>query len=353
MVGERAKFSKGKQREFLMKVIGKLMCRSLRDLLQFGIDVPYSTLKNYFIEEHLIPLSLLKDICHLSKIDINSLNIIILPENWGAIKGGKRGIISMMKIYEDKLPLWRARGNKKIAEINTKKINFPKLNEELAEFIGIYLGDGTLTKYFLRISGDYRYDLPYFNYIYNLVFRLFGIKPKIIKDKRPINTCYLLIGSKKICSLLNKTYGLKFGDKIRNKNHIPKKILMDDKLSIACLRGLVDTDGSVSRRGRNGSQFCVQFTNHNPLLLKQVYMIGKKFNIFTYFTGNEVGTNKWENILKYFEKIGSSNLRHIVRFYSRYKDNRTLYLREVPIYYEKSLYKSLNLPFKMGSWSNG
>ena len=168
MVGERAKFSKGKQREFLMKVIGKLMCRSLRDLLQFGIDVPYSTLKNYFIEEHLIPLSLLKDICHLSKIDINSLNIIILPENWGAIKGGKRGIISMMKIYEDKLPLWRARGNKKIAEINTKKINFPKLNEELAEFIGIYLGDGTLTKYFLRISGDYRYDIPYFNYIYDV-----------------------------------------------------------------------------------------------------------------------------------------------------------------------------------------
>ena len=75
-------------------------------------------------------------------------------------------------------------------------------------------------------------------------------------------------------------------------------IFKNKELVVACLRGLIDTDGSVSRRGRNGSQFCIQFTSHNKLLLNQVDVIGKKLGIFTFYDRTGTGTNKWKNILK-------------------------------------------------------
>lgn len=353
MDGQRVKFKKGEQRIFFNKVIEKLNCFSLRKLSDYDLDIPYSTLKKYYSEYYLLPFPLFKKLCSLSKIKKNSLNISYLPGNWGAVKGGKKGIVSMMKKYSSQLPLWRIRGGMNSPIPKTKDITYPELNENLAEFIGAYLGDGTLTKYFIRISGDYRYDLPYFNYLSKLIFKLFGIKPIIIKEKRLVNTAHLLIFSKKICSFLKDDYGIKYGHKIRNKTCVPKDILKDKELSIACLRGLVDTDGSVSRRGKGGSQFCVQFTNHNKKLLYQANSIGKRLRIFTYITGNGTGTNKWENILKYFEIVGSSNLRHIVRFCLRNYESKTIYVGDVVKYYKKNLYRNINLPFKMGLWSSG
>ncbi|MBI2047496.1 hypothetical protein HYT26_05050 [Candidatus Pacearchaeota archaeon] len=305
-------------------------------------------MKKYGREECLMPLSLVRKLCSLSNVDIKSLDITYLPKNWGAVKGGKKGIIKMMNKYNSQLKIWRNKGRKKSFG-NLKKINYPELNEELAEFIGAYLGDGTITNYFVRISGDYRYDLPYFDYLSELIIRLFGIKPKIYRDKRLINTCYLLISSKNVCSFLKDNYNLKYGDKLKNNSCIPKQILKDKNCSIACLRGLVDTDGSVSRRGRKGSQFCVQFSSYIPELLHQAYNIGRELGIFTYLTGHETGTNKWGNILKYFKVIGSSNLKHVIRFNLRYSKNKTLYVRDVPVYLKKTLYRNMDLPFRMGS----
>jgi hypothetical protein len=108
----------------------------------------------------------------------------------------------------------------------------------------------------------------------------------------------------------------------------------------------MDTDGSISRRGRGGSQFCVQFNSHNKALLSQTYEIGKGLGIFTFLSKDGAGTNKWSNVVKYFRIVGSSNLRHIVRFYERAKENN-VYQRDVIGYYQKDFYKSLDLPFKV------
>ena len=112
----------------------------------------------------------------------------------------------------------------------------------------------------------------------------------------------------------------------------------------------MDTDGSVSRRGK---QFCVQFGSNNLLLLKQVNSIGKEWGIFTYISSNETGTNKWENVIKYFRIVGSSNLKHVIRFHLKYNENKTIYVKELQKYLKKDLYTNLNLPYKMGPWSSG
>ncbi len=85
---ERVKFKKGEQRIFLKLVLEKLNCPSLKDLNQFGFEIPYSTLKNYFSEFRTLPKDFFDDLCYLSKVNLKKFNFRYLNENWGQIKGG-------------------------------------------------------------------------------------------------------------------------------------------------------------------------------------------------------------------------------------------------------------------------
>ena len=86
----RIKFRKGKQREFIKKVIENTRCLSLRGLIQFGFDLSYSTLKSYYNENRTLPEDLFNDLCKISRISKESLKISYLDENWGQrIGGGK------------------------------------------------------------------------------------------------------------------------------------------------------------------------------------------------------------------------------------------------------------------------
>jgi hypothetical protein len=87
---KRVKFEEGGQRKFLQRVIEESGAPSLRALNQFGFEVPYSTLKNYFSEERNLPEDFFRDLCELSKIKIEELDVEFLDENYGQIKGGKQ-----------------------------------------------------------------------------------------------------------------------------------------------------------------------------------------------------------------------------------------------------------------------
>ena len=86
----RVKFLRGKQREFIKKVMVSSRCPSLRALKQFGFNINYSTLKSYYNENRTLPKSLFLDLCYLAGINPASLKINIIDENWGQKKGGRR-----------------------------------------------------------------------------------------------------------------------------------------------------------------------------------------------------------------------------------------------------------------------
>ena len=86
----RIKFEKGKQREFFNLVIERLSCGSLRGILQFGFDVSYDSLKSYYIERRLMNQEFFDNLCHIAKINADSLDVEYLSDNWGRIKGGKK-----------------------------------------------------------------------------------------------------------------------------------------------------------------------------------------------------------------------------------------------------------------------
>jgi len=86
----RVLFKKGEQRNFLNLVITKLNCISLRGVLQFGFNISYDRLKNYYTERRSLPRSLFNDLCYLCKINPDKLNVKYLDDNWGKIKGGNK-----------------------------------------------------------------------------------------------------------------------------------------------------------------------------------------------------------------------------------------------------------------------
>jgi hypothetical protein len=89
-MSKRVKFQKGQQRKFLKNVLEKINCPSFRELIKRGFDINYSTLKNYLNESRTLPENFFNDLCFLAKIDKNKLNFVLLDENWGRIKGGRR-----------------------------------------------------------------------------------------------------------------------------------------------------------------------------------------------------------------------------------------------------------------------
>ena len=331
---ERILFKKSEQRKFINKVKGKNSLKMFLDKNKYSLGIPYSTLKNYYAEGLLLPANLFHELCRIGKTKPNQYEITYLPQNWGQIKGGKIGIKTLQKKIKDGTII----KNKKI---KIKKMNKYRIDKKMAELIGIYLGDGTLAKYFVRISGDRRYDEDYFKYISKLVKEVVQVNPSIRYDKRiEKNLIYIEFWSKKFCDFLVNELGLKYGDKIKNQVKIPQVIASKNTLLRACLRGLVDTDGFV---GRDGKTFSIRFGAHNISLLDQVETLGKNMGFFTFRTKKETGTRNWKLIKMYFEVVGSSNLRHIVRFCEYLQDN-PIKKEDVLKYYEK--YKYVNLPFK-------
>lgn len=90
MKEQRVLFRKGQERKFLDLVVSKLNCISIRGILQFGFEVNYSSLKNYYTERRLLPRGFFESLCHLAKVDSSKLKVRFISGNWGQVKGGRR-----------------------------------------------------------------------------------------------------------------------------------------------------------------------------------------------------------------------------------------------------------------------
>ena len=85
----RIKFRENKQKEFLKKVLENLNCPSLKELSN-RVGINYSSLKNYFNEERTLPQNLFNDLCYISQIGRENLDVEFLDENYGRVLGGRK-----------------------------------------------------------------------------------------------------------------------------------------------------------------------------------------------------------------------------------------------------------------------
>lgn len=205
-------------------------------------------------------------------------------------------------------PFWGQKIGKKNSK---KKISFPNINsEEFAEFYGILLGDGCIYSNMngFCITGHKILEKDYYkNYLKKLIENLFSESPKFsISKKSKGIRCYLY--SKQISSFL-VNLGFPKGKKV---NLTIPSFFKDEKLIVSCIRGLFDTDGSVS--GHPGAKVMIhlslpqdslRLSVANSLQILKIKFSKSTQSIFIYGK---------QNVGNFFAIIGSSNLKNLYKY---------------------------------------
>lgn len=190
-------------------------------------------------------------------------------------------------------------------------------SQGLAELFGIILGDGGITDYQVRITLDAKVDKKYVPFVARLMLSFFHEKPSISRRKNVIN---ITISGAGVVEALEKL-GLKRGNKVKHQVAIPSWIIDHQAYARACVRGLMDTDGCVffHRHRTKGIPYVhcgLTLTNNSRAILDGVLTILK----IDHFSPSVAGGNKlylynFEEVKRYFELVGTSNPKHLLRFH--------------------------------------
>jgi len=162
------------------------------------------------------------------------------------------------------------------------KIILPSvLNQELAEFVGIVIGDGHLAHqirktskfYSLRISCNLTEDVSHFNLVINPIFeKLFNSSLSIIQSKGK-NYFIAVKCSKSIVQFLNVNFNIPIGNKTCNIS-MPENIIQSERGILASfIRGLADTDFSLSFKRKNyyNDYPVIKGSLQSKILIQQLY----------------------------------------------------------------------------------
>jgi intein/homing endonuclease len=219
----RIKLKKGIQKKMILDVKNKKSLTWKDFSKKIGVSETY--LKwDLFNEKRTLSEEVYHELCNLLGNDFDKEIIKKLEEGWGRSLGG-------------------------INSTKKEKLVLNKKSNNLAELVGILLGDGNLWErkggyYYISIAGDSEKDKDYLlNYVNPLFESLFNKKlnVKVSNQKKGM---YLYLGDKNILFTL-KNFGLKSGNKKKNNVGIPLWIFEKEEYLKACIKGLMDTDGSL------------------------------------------------------------------------------------------------------------
>ncbi len=297
----RIRLKEGKQQELILLAKNSMSWSELATKINENAHYLANDLKN---ERIILKERVYQKLCEIANIKYDNYIVEKLNDNWGRSKGG---VIAS-----------------KTSKGSLIQIKIPKRSERLAELIGAILGDGNITSikkgkkirvYQVSITGHKELDKNYhIDYLANLFDELFSLKSKERVSKNN-NTRNLVISSKQLINYLIENE-LKPGNKIRNQVTIPSWIKNKKNYLKACIRGLIDTDGSIFRMSNQDPQLLrISFTNYNKTLLKDVkdsfILLG--FNPSKIIKEKQIFLSRKKDISKYLKDIGFSNNKHINR----------------------------------------
>lgn len=323
----RASLPKKEQRALLKKIFSKISISEAAELC----NVSKRTLRDWRRAKFTMDLKILKKLCQKSQISIPD-NINLKKDYWyvnkGAKKGGRAVIEKYGRVCSDEeyrkkkwYEWWEKEGKYNTSFITTPKpIKKPRYSADLAEFVGIVLGDGTISQRQITITLHRKDDKKYAKFVTNLIQKLFNVPVGIYKVKHASANNYIISRSKLVRFCVTKL-GLKRGNKVKQQVDIPNWIKQNRTYSIACVRGLIDTDGSVFTHnykvnGKNYSYKKLAFTNHSEPLRLSVFNILKNNNLNPRLVASkpDVRLDSIEDMKKYFQTIDSHNPKHLQRY---------------------------------------
>lgn len=324
---------KGKQNKFINKILLKISVKEAADLC----NLSERTIRDWRREKFLIDKNAALKLCKKVNIPLpydkkekddywytkNSCYIGARAclKKYGSIGGN-------LKDRTKKWHEWWEREGKFKSKIikKCKPINKPKFSEELAEFVGITLGDGGITNRQLTITLNYIDDKKYGKFVASLMRKLFKAHVGIFFDKKGSVNRYS-ISRTELIRFCTEKLGLKKGNKIKQQIDIPNWIKRNKLYSIACVRGLVDTDGCVFtyRYKVNGKFYSykkLSFRSYSEPLISSVYKILKNTGLNPRMAqDNDLRLDSIEDMRKYFEIFNSHNPKHLRKYLKQVKLN--------------------------------
>lgn len=358
----RILLSKKSRKELFNLLKKKYGADSLPDL-SYKLNIPFKTLKKWRYAELYLP-------DYMMPKDKGSFEILDeQTDNWGMIKGGKIGGKRSQESQRKKLgkegyiqskrrigntvmkELWKKYGKeltrkaiaKRIAKremqsknleienssffTNTrvylnpenvifsrtdvfKKIRLPsEMSKELAEEIGIHIGDGCLSfnRNYFSVKCNKKEEKYVADYMFKLYKKLYNLDLKLMKLQ---SVSGFEIYSKAIFEFKHNVIGLPYGEKVE-KIKIPKLLIetKNKEIYLSFIKGLFDTDGCVYLRYKKYP--VISITIKSKMLIRQLEDMFKKLGFIT-------SGNKWTIILngptmlkKWIREIGSNNPKNI------------------------------------------
>lgn len=324
----RIRFPKGMQKAFLQKVKAGLGISNTE--LAKRANVSVRTLTDWQREKFCMPLTAIQKFKKETGTALPN-NIKKLDKFWYVKKGAKKGGITTWEKYgaiggdpkwrkEKWWEWWEQEGRKKQNPLfRALPVQTPKQSKELAEFAGIMMGDGGISPYQITITLHHKDDKEYARFVIKLITHLFGLNPKIYHSpKKSINT--IAVSRVQMVKFCKEKIGLPMGNKIQQKINIPAWIMRNNKFKQACIRGLVDTDGSVftHQYAVNGKKYRYKklaFTSASPLLLHSAYKILEENGMHPRIAQNKhIWLDNKKKVEWYFKIIGSHNPKHLRRY---------------------------------------
>lgn len=198
-------------------------------------------------------------------------------------------------------------------QLKTKYLNkrndvvIPKRSPKLAEFFGVMLGDGHVSRYQTSVTLGTK-ELAYVKYVQTMMQGLFGVPATVCVKKSGYRDVY--IGSTQITSWL-LDQGL-VHNKVAAQVDIPLWIYTRRAYMQSFIRGFFDTDGSVYRL-RFGTQ--ISLTNKSMPLLKSL----RKMLIRLEYKPSEISSyrvylTRKADLYRFFREVRPANSKHLRRF---------------------------------------
>jgi len=322
---QQAVFPLGKQRAFIEATEKKLSVPDMARLCACSTR----TIRDWRREKFAIQLACLHTLCKKIKKPVPR-NLRIRNRYRHVRKAGKKGAIAVMAKY-GRVPVnetrrrkrwfewWNSEGKfKPLSLFRPFSILKPKKSVELAEFIGIMMGDGGISKRQVKITLHHIDDLPYSRFVVRLMEKLFGVKPSVRHvEEDSVNN--IVVSRTALVAYLH-SLGLPVGNKVKQNFDMPDWIKENRPYAIACLRGLVDTDGCIfcHRYRVNGKWYGykkLSFTAYSKPLLLTVARLMKEIGLHPRIVPwRDVRLDSIADMKLYFTIVGSHNPKHLSRY---------------------------------------
>ena len=287
IIEPRAKFKNGLQTRFILIIKQKsgLTWNALAENLKVS---EYTIRHDWRTEQSTIPLNYAKKIFEIHPFEQwatieKELITEILPQNWGQIKAGGK--------YK-------------------KIIKIPEKSEELAELFGIILGDGHLDSHTLTITG-HQYEKEHHRYISRMINKLFDLNTCVYESKR-CKATHLKTNSVELIKFLQANSFI-VGDKIKNKEELPRWIFEKNEYVFGALRGLLDTDGGIYQKQKGYKRAIIELQTESPQIRANMFELCRKAGFNPSKSDVNVRIQDQKEVRKFLFLVGCANPKNIMR----------------------------------------